>query len=259
MHKQSPPQVPSNVSGLGTVLSPKQNRHLTLSLLPCLPSSCLTTQGTCAMSYLHQPPSLTESRNTRLGPICPPTEEHRCAVDFRGDWQTVKAVRNSTCCLRPSSPCCPTPSPRSFRKRPREHPEADLQKASPPIWEGRESGGPAGAFDLSSYIEPGPEAVALNRQTAGGHGAWPPQGLYTCLLLLEHLPQGPSPLLPLALCSDAWLGLSQSDGLCFALGFTWRGVHAYRASSLVLSQEEKGNKVSASSPTMAIAEAERAA
>lgn len=212
------------------------------------------------MSYLHQPPSLTESRNTRLGPICPPTEEHRCAVDFRGDWQTVKAVRNSTCCLRPSSPCCPTPSPRSFRKRPREHPEADLQKASPPIWEGRESGGPAGAFDLSSYIEPGLEVVALNRdrqQVGMGHGH--PRAFTPASFFLEHLPQGPSPLLPLALCSDAWLGLSQSDGLCFALGFTWRGVHAYRASSLVLSQEEKGNKVSASSPTMAIAEAGRPA
>lgn len=121
-------------------------------------------------------------------------------------------------------------------------------------------GGPAGAFDLSSYIEPGPEAVALNRdrqQVGMGHGH--PRAFTPASFFLEHLPQGPSPLLPLALCSDAWLGLSQSDGLCFALGFTWRGVHAYRASSLVLSQEEKGNKVSASSPTMAIAEAGRAA
>lgn len=125
--------------------------------------SCLTTQGTCAVCYLRQPPSLTESKNTKLGPICPPTDEHRCAVDFRGDWQTVKAVRNSTCCLCPSSPFCPAPSPKSFRKRPREHPEADLQKASPTIWEGRGSGVQLGPFDLSSYIEPGIEAVVLNR------------------------------------------------------------------------------------------------
>lgn len=35
-------------------------------------------------------------------------------MDFRGDWQTVKAVRSGTCCLLPSSPFCPTPSPQSF-------------------------------------------------------------------------------------------------------------------------------------------------
>lgn len=73
--------------------------------------SCLTSQGTWAMYYLRQPPSLTESKNTKLGPICPPTDEHRCAVDFRGDWQTVKAVRNSTCCLHPSSPSALPPTP----------------------------------------------------------------------------------------------------------------------------------------------------
>lgn len=89
-----------------------QPQAVTLSLLPCLPSSPARPPRAPVLCITYiQPPTLTGSKNTKLGPICLPTEEHRCAMDFRGDWQTVKAVRSSTCCLLPISPFCPTPSP----------------------------------------------------------------------------------------------------------------------------------------------------
>lgn len=112
MHTQSPSQVPSSISGLDTSPQPQASKPSHPVPSPMLTFlSCLTSQGTWAMYYLRQPSSLTGSKNTKLGPICPPTDEHRCAVDFRGDWQTVKAVRNSTCCLRPSSPSALPPTP----------------------------------------------------------------------------------------------------------------------------------------------------
>lgn len=141
---------------------------------------------------------------------------------------------------------------------PREHPEADLQKVSPTVWEGRGSRVQLGPFDLSSYIEPG--CSSGKRQTAGGYwGMATPGSLHLPPSWNTFLPRGPSPQLSLAICSDAWLRLSQSEGLCFALGFMSQGIYMYRASFLVLSQEEKGSRVDALPSVMATAEAGRAA
>lgn len=131
---------------------------------------------------------------------------------------------------------------------PREHPEADLQKASPTVWEGRGSRVRLGPFDLSSYIEPG--CGSGKRQAAGGYVGHGHPRVFTPASSAWNtfLPWGRSPQLPLVLCSDAWLRLSQSEGLCFALGFVPRGIYTYRASSLVLSREEKGSRVDALSP-----------
>lgn len=81
-------------------------------------------------------------------------------------WISEATGRQSRLLEAAPAACSPAlhsaPSPQSFRKRPREHPEADLQKASPTIWEDRGSGVQLRPFDLSSYFEPDLEAVALN-------------------------------------------------------------------------------------------------
>lgn len=79
---------------------------------------------------------------------------------------------------------------------PREHPEADLQKASPTVWEGRGSRVQLGPFDLSSYIEPG--CSSGKRQTAGGYvGHGHPRVFTPASFCLEHLPS-PGALSPAA-------------------------------------------------------------
>lgn len=65
----------------------------------------LLTPALCMGS--HQPPTLTESKNIKPGPICRPTDERRCALDFRGDWQPVKAVRRGTCYPIPPTSSAP--------------------------------------------------------------------------------------------------------------------------------------------------------
>lgn len=75
------------------------------------PACCRTMfcSHTCTLYGSHQPLSVTESKNIKPGPICWPTDERRCALDFRGDWQPIKAVRSGTCCLFPSSAAPPGP------------------------------------------------------------------------------------------------------------------------------------------------------
>lgn len=99
----------------------------------------------------HQPPSLTESKNIKPGPICWPTDEHRCAVDFRSDWQPVKAVRRGTCCPIPPI-SVPLPAPGSWQPKQPPPPEVagsssqldqDPQRASPTSWKARPTSSPA--------------------------------------------------------------------------------------------------------------------
>lgn len=82
----------------------------------------LLTPALCMGS--HQPPTLTESKNIKPGPICRPTDERRCALDFRGDWQPVKAVRRGTC----------YPIPPHFRSP--SQPQDPGSQNKPLLWKG---------------------------------------------------------------------------------------------------------------------------
>lgn len=125
------------------------------------PARCRTLfcSHTCTLYGSHQPLSVTESKNIKPGPICWPTDERRCALDFRGDWQPIKAVRSGTCCLflpfrcrsRAQEPMPKTTSRRRGWLSPlsrRSIPGQNPQRASPTSGS-RDPQGQLGPFALS--------------------------------------------------------------------------------------------------------------
>lgn len=100
---------------------------------PAWPSPpSLPTTGCC---FAHAPalygfisaPSVTESKNITPGPICWPTDEHRCALDFRGDWHPIKPVREAAA----ASPPFPPPHPGPGAWWPKQPPAAGAPPPTP--------------------------------------------------------------------------------------------------------------------------------
>lgn len=147
---------------------------MTLSSHPTPPQDAvLLTPALCMGS--HQPPSLTESKNIKLGPICRPTDERRCALDFRGDWQPVKAVRRGTCCPDPPTSAAP-PCPRILAAKttpssgrgwllppPGAGPTKSLTPPAGRLGPPSSAQGPAGPLCLEPPLWAGPWGYSRNR------------------------------------------------------------------------------------------------